>query len=466
MINSPLCSFVTAATNPFALGVLIAGLLASVAIAVGPPVRDFYRRLPQHAAALRSNAFETMKDPRRARPAAAAIGQLPRAALMYGLLGIALGAWAGYAFTQSNMQTRTTERTQFEHVMSIGYVAHGAPSALLPDGTASPVSSDTVERTGSQPPLYSALLSKIDVAINYEMKSAEPLSVLGYGGAALRIKAQDGWERTLSPLPAQFLSGPNVTLWSTVDLDAVRLVIAGVEFATGSKSDWYDITLVPVVRLAGQRGEAHIDETYAPEFRWRYDSVHITPDARLTRSEKKIERTTVRVPTRAGAFGLSLKLSTARWVALMGAVVALAGAVALIMMRARDGSGLAPAPPDSDARKASSTTSAKAVAGQPGSAAVPPAPASDATSNVGAGAVAANGARSGPPPSVAAAVSLPGAVADLDPPSEQVLRSVANAETAALLAASVAPAANGALAPEPRRPDAIHPQFSEDAPAA
>lgn len=457
-MHSPLAGFVDTATNPFALGLLIVGLVASVAIAVGPPVRDFFGRLPEHMAALRSNAAETIKDPRRARSSAAAIGRLPRAAIMYGLLAIALGAWAAYAFSQSSTETRTIERTQLEHVMSLGYVAHGAPSALLPDGMASPVSSETVERTGGQPPMYSALLSKIDVGINYEMKSAEPLSVLGYGGAAVRIKAQDGWERTLAPLPSQFLSGPNVTLWSTIDLDAVRLVIAGVEYATESKSDWYDLTLIPVVRLAGQVGSEHIDETYAPEFGWRYDRMRITPDAELTRSQKKIARTTVRVPKHVEAFGLSLKVSTARWVALVGAVVALSGALALITIRPQDRSALAPAPAVRAASKLSSTEAltAKAAATVPAPTSVADAASADHAAPPAAPAV--NGAPSKLPSAGAAPYSPPAVAAPSVTNSAPALHSVENAETAALLAASVAPAANGARPPsDSARPDADQP---------
>jgi hypothetical protein len=204
-----------------------------------------------------------------------------------------------WAFTRPTTNAQTAERTRFEHVMSIGYVARGAPSTLLPDGQMSPVTVETVQRAGSQPQMYSAVLSKIDFGISYEMTSQERLSVLGSGGAAVRIKAQDGWERTIPLLPAQFLSGPKVAMLATLDLDAVRMVIAGVEFETGSKSEWYDLTLIPVIRLAGELGGEPIDETYAPEFRWRYDRTRITPDAAFTQREARSERDV----GRAGARG-------------------------------------------------------------------------------------------------------------------------------------------------------------------
>jgi hypothetical protein len=328
---SLLATLTDAATNPAALAVLVAGLSASALIALGPPARDLMRRA---ASRLRGRSDAGAADTAgRARPATPAAGdaRIPMAALAYGALGLALLGATGWAFTEPATRARTVERTRFEHVMSIGYVARGAPSTLLADGVVTPVSAETVKQMGGQPPLYSALLSKIDVGINYELRSPEPLSVMGFGGVALRIKAQEGWERTLAPLPAKFLSGPKVTMWSVVDLDAVRLVIAGVEFATGSKSDWYDLTLVPVVRLAGQLGDAHIDETYAPEFRWRYAPVRITPDDDLARSEKHTERSTVHVTNHAGAFGLMLKVSVARWVLLACTTVALGGAGLLIL---------------------------------------------------------------------------------------------------------------------------------------
>lgn len=253
-----------------------------------------------------------------------------------------------WAFTRPTTNAQTAERTRFEHVMSIGYVARGAPSTLLPDGQMSPVTVETVQRAGSQPPMYSAVLSKIDFGINYEMTSQEPLSVLGSGGAAVRIKAQDGWERTIPLLPAQFLSGPKVAMLATLDLDAVRMVIAGVEFETGSKPEWYDLTLIPVIRLAGELGGEPIDETYAPEFRWRYDRTRITPDAALTHSEKHARRVTLDVPAHVGMFGLSLRMSFARSAALAGAVVALAGAASLAVpppKPSREAVNEQPAPP-------------------------------------------------------------------------------------------------------------------------
>lgn len=135
---------------------------------------------------------------------------------------------------------------------------------------------------------------------------------------------------------------------ATLDLDAVRMVIAGVEFETGSKSEWYDLTLIPVIRLAGELGGESIDETYAPEFRWRYDRTRITPDAALTHSEKHTRRVTLDVPAHVSMFGLSLRMSFARWAALAGAVVALAGAASLAVpppKPSREAVNEQPAPP-------------------------------------------------------------------------------------------------------------------------
>ncbi len=441
MLYLPLAGMVDAATDPRALAVLIVGLLASFAVAVGPSVRDFVRRMPAHVRALRSEAIETARDPKRARASAAAIARLPRAAISYGLIGLVLAGWAAYAFTQPATETRAVERMQLEHVTSIGYVARGAPSVALPDGMVSPVSAESIARTGGQPPLYSAVLSKIDFGFRYEMRSKEPLEVLGFGGTALRVKAQDGWERTIVLQPAQLLAGPQVTMWFTVDLDAVRLVIAGVEFATGSKSDWYDLTVIPVVRLAGQQGGAHIDETYSREFNLRYDRVRIAPDAELEQTERKTDSTRVEAPRHVRAFGISMEVGFARWAAGIGAIVALAGAALLVLSRPHVGVASAPIPGDPPVSKVKRLAEAP-IANDAPAVPVPATPRVSAPSAASAAPVAAN--------------------------ARVASTSTANAEADALLAASVAPAANGA-APhiaDPVPPDADERASAQEPPVA
>lgn len=78
-----------------------------------------------------------------------------------------------------------------------------------------------------------------------------------------------------------------------------------------------------MVRLSGELGKEHIDETYAPEFRWRYDASRITPDVALSRSEPHNEQSSVGVVRHLHAFGLSLPMSLVRWLALIGGMAAL-----------------------------------------------------------------------------------------------------------------------------------------------
>ena len=337
-MHALLASFGDTVTNPFALAFLAAGLLGSVAIGAGPTLRQFARQLPGRLASTRQEALAVAKDPARAAASAGAIAQLPRPAILYGLLGVVLAAWVAYAFTQPATEMQPV---QLEHVTAFGYVARGAPSVALPDGVVGPVSAETVAQTGGQPALYSAVLSNIDFGYDYEMRAPERLEVLATGAAALRIRAQDGWERTIMLQPNQPLAGPKSTMLFTVNLDAVRLVIAGVEKTTGAKSAWYDLRVVPVVRLAGQMGTAHIDETYAREFNLRYDGVRITPEASaLSRTEWKAGSTLVKVTHRAHLFGLSMELGTARWAAALGAIVALLGAALLVAARPKAGAAV------------------------------------------------------------------------------------------------------------------------------
>ena len=412
-MHALLASFGDTATNPFALAFLAAGLFGSVAIGAGPSLRQFARELPSRLASTRQEALEVAKDPGRAAASAGAIAQWPRPAMLYGLLGLALTAWVAYAFTQPATEMQPV---QLEHVSSFGYIARGAPSVALPDGAVGPVSTETVAETGGQPTLYSAALSNIDFGYDYEMRAPQRLEVLATGAAALRIRAQDGWERTIMLQPNEPLAGSRSTMLFTVNLDAVRLVIAGVERTTGAKSDWYDLRVVPVVRLAGQMGAAHIDETYARELNLRYDRVRITPEAApLSRTERKPGNTLVEVTHRAHLFGLSMELGTARWAAALGAIVALVGAALLVAARPKPGAAAAsaaPAAPESRpvAPPVPVQTSAPAVDPTAGPAAVPPDPVPPASAPSATSASASNLPVT-PPPAEAAPAAVPPASA-------------------------------------------------------
>lgn len=411
-----LASLLESTTARWLIGILVVGLLGSFLIGFWPQLRAFVDSLPKRLRNLRHEAVAVTRDPRRAADAVEAIARLPRAAVAYGLIGVALAAWAVYAFTQPATESRAAE---LQHVSSIGYVARGAPSVTMPDGAAAPVSAETVARTGEPPPLFSAVLSKIDFGYTYELRAPKPVNVIGVGGSALRIKAEDGWERTIVLQPSQPVSGQNVTLWFTVDLDMVRLVIVGVERETGSKSGWYDLTVVPVVRLVGEAGGAQIDETYSREFNLRYDPVRITPDPQLERSERTLASGKVRVVRQARAFGLAMDWSAARWVAGLGALVALGAAVALAATEGGAG--------------AHTLVSHATVDSLPANV-VPHRPAAVRATSVAAQA---------PPAAFAPENGTSGAVKE-----SEAMHSAVDAEAEALLAASVAPSANGAAAPE------------------
>jgi len=405
-----LATFIDTLTNPFAIAFLATGLIGSVLIAAWPSLRKFADNPSYHLRALPRHALTVARDPAPGARAAAPSQKLPRAVFVFGAIGTVLAAWSAYAFARPTQDVHTARGTQFENVSSFAFTGHGPASNALPDGTVGPISAESFVQ-GKTPVLYSNVLTSLDFAFNYQMQSKQPLQVLGTGGTALRIKAQDGWERTITLQPPQQLIGPNVTLWFTLNLDAARLVIAAVERETGSHSDWYDFSVVPIVRLAGQQGTRHIDETYAPEYRLRYDRVHITPDATMERTEPKQGPVQVESSRHVVFFGLSIPYALARWLAGAAAIAAMARAVMLVPSK--------PAPVRN--------------APLPKSKAAAPPPVS---------------MHADPPPKESPAASPPPPAVD-SPPSPETLRAAiarnlaASAEMAALLADSVKASSNG-----------------------
>ena len=324
-----LSTFVDTAADPRLVAFLVVGLAGSVLIGGWPTLKKFADNPSHHLRQLPTQALGIVRKP-DADGTLAATPSLPRSVFLFGGIGVVLAAWTGYAFTQPANQIHTVQGTRWQNVTSFAFTGHGPPSNALPDGAVGPVSTESIAKAGSPPVLYSNVLTSLDFAFNYQMQSKQKLEVLGTGGAALRIKAQDGWERTLMLQPPQPLVGPDVTLWFSVNLDATRLVIAGVEKETGSHSDWYELSVVPVVRLVGQQGTQHIDETYAPEYHLRYDRVHITPDATMARTEPKAGPVQEQSLRRLHLLGVSISYALARWLGGLTAIAALASAVMLV----------------------------------------------------------------------------------------------------------------------------------------
>lgn len=319
------------AATPTILAAVALGLGVSMALAIGPIASSIERQV---SAYVRGRGTGDARRSNRSRLPALPI------AMVFAVFGAMLVGTAAWLYWEPATRAKTVEQPRFEHAITIGYVAYGGAPAV-PTGA---VTANTAARTGTQPPLYSPLLSRIDFGFSYDMTSQKTLSVTGYGGAALRIKAEDGWERTIALLSAQPLAGPHVTMWATLDLEILRSVISGVEFGTGSHSNWYDLTIVPVVRLTGDLGGEHIDETYGPEFRWRYDAARITPDAALRKSEVHNVQATIQVSRQLHAFGQSMRFSVARWVALLAGVSALTLGAGVTAWARRDGARSAVAP--------------------------------------------------------------------------------------------------------------------------
>jgi hypothetical protein len=453
-----LSTFVDAASDPRLLAFLAVGLSGAVLIGVWPSLKAFAANPSHHLRQLPKRAFTVVREPAADATSPTASQPLPRAAFAFGAIGVVLAGWTAYAFTQPAHETHTVQGVRWENATSFTFTGHGPISTALPDGEVGPVSTKSIADAGAPPVLYSKVLSSLDFAFKYQMQSDRKLEVLGTGGAALRIHAQDGWERTLTLQPSQQLIGPDVTLWFALNLDAARLLIAGVEQETGSHSQWYDFTVVPVVRMVGQQGTQHVDETYAPEYHLRYDAVHITPDSTMERSEPQVGPIQQDSSRRLSVFGFSLSFALTRWLAGVVAIAALARAVMLVPAKPSEST------PPAKAKTASAKDPARLPAAK--AAVKPPTAKSDAPVAAPApepkGADAATAATEvepaeptaldarppapTPPPAVAPGPRRVEAEPQLSP---ETLRAAiqrnlaANAEMAALLAESVSAASNG-----------------------
>ena len=249
-----------------------------------------------------------------------------------GLLALLLTAATVYSFWEPAEKTETVERVRYEHTASFDYTVEGEPSTLYPSGVIGPISPSPGGVAGgvTPPPIYMKLAHSIDLGFTYALEGSPPADVAGDLSAVLQIQGgEDGWTRTQELLPPTPFVGRSTSARVDLDLAQVSSLIETVEEETGFSAGTYDVSVIPTVRINGSIGGETVEETYAPAFTIKFNRTQITPDSELTRSEVRTVSETVSQGQEFDLLGLSLQVTTARWLSAAGAAVALAGAAVL-----------------------------------------------------------------------------------------------------------------------------------------
>jgi hypothetical protein len=228
----------------------------------------------------------------------------------------------------ANPTTRAAAaKTPYTEKVSFAYRATAPSGAVYPNG---------VVRTGD--PVFLRLVHRIQVTVGYRLAATAPHRVSGSLGVGLRLASPTGWSRTLQLAPPARFAGDHASRKVTVDLNRVLSLIGRVETLTGAPSGGeYSLAVVPRLHLSGTVADQPITSAFAPALSFQLDPLKLLPGSGATTSGNQpggltpTRRLTVTTSTAAsnklGVGGHGLPVATARWIAVVGFLIAVAGLV-------------------------------------------------------------------------------------------------------------------------------------------
>lgn len=247
---------------------------------------------------------------------------------LFTLLALASLALGVVAFTRPVSQ-ETQEQLAFDHTATFRY------SAAVPAG----VYDASVVRTGD--PIFRRLTDTIQFDIDYRLSSSLPLALHGSYRLLAEISETNGWKRTIELAPATPFRGYRFSATGTLDLRRVESLITNFETHTGVQRQQYVLAIVPDITVEGTIAGQTLQERFAPRLVFTLDKLQLqvtrdlqrTGDSLVATQAGTLARSWIR-PNTITLFGRSMTVSTARTVALIGAVAACAALVGLILYTA------------------------------------------------------------------------------------------------------------------------------------
>jgi hypothetical protein len=258
-----------------------------------------------------------------------------KADLFFALATLALASLllALFAFT------RPLTRTLFDDItyQHSGVFSYSAPT---PPGI---YDTDTVQ-TGE--PIFRRLITLVTVNFDYQFMADQPDDLAGTYRLMAEIGNSSGWQWTVELQPEATFSGPTFNASGVVDLSRVQALIDSVEQQTGLASQQYTLTIVPTVVVSGALADQSLHDTFSPRLVFQLDELQMQLAPNSSDASDPLEPMQTGLLKRAhegsntiSLLGLTLQVSTARQLAVMGLALSLAGmlGVGLMMFRATHG---------------------------------------------------------------------------------------------------------------------------------
>jgi signal peptidase I len=241
--------------SPALVGILIAiGML----FFTGAAFTRRRRRTGRERRAGEGTAHAPLRLPKQ--PASPALG-----VLAVGLIALLpFVALALLAFTRP-----PSERRPYK----IPYKQSGAFSYSA-DATPGPVYADDRAVTGD--PLFTHVLSAVDMRFRYSFHMAAAHSLTGKASLSATITSTSGWQTTLALGAPAYFRGDHALATGTLDLSSLFALLQSVENTTKARGS-YTLALIPHVSANGIADLVPVHATFSPEIKFTLSESEIQP---------------------------------------------------------------------------------------------------------------------------------------------------------------------------------------------
>jgi hypothetical protein len=245
-------------------------------------------------------------------------------AVLFLLLGL-------FAFRSAPHSSDRVSQPTYSETGSFAYEIQMEPSTIYPDGVLrSPESPVEGAETAPPQPAFSSLAREARLTFKYQLEAGAPADLSGTIAADLVIRPQGGeWVRTTQLLAPEPFQGTTAARAMTVDLVAVKALIAQVEEETGLRGGPYEIVVLAKVEGTGAYAGEPLETSFESPFTLAYDGALITPPAELTTKVQASAAETVAVSRKLSLGVWSPRVSLARGLAVTGFSTAFGVAIVL-----------------------------------------------------------------------------------------------------------------------------------------
>ena len=182
-------------------------------------------------------------------------------------------------------------------------------------------------------PAYVQVVRSLRVNFDYTVATTARHTLFGTTSLAVEMANGSGWTRTFPLAAKTAFSGDKVRVTGILQLAGLRAIATRLEAVTGQVPDTYTITLRPQVTLSGEVGGTPVKDAFSPPLQLALDRYKLTlppagatPDGELQRAHDG-PATKRRVANTLSVLGVKLEVQSARRLATVLGLAALAGAL-------------------------------------------------------------------------------------------------------------------------------------------